>query len=80
MSINTVASIRSLTYTIDLIRDEIRALVERNIISRKQPLYVLAEYIPPREWLQVEIELEQEEFLLRDRIGDLLGHETWDND
>ncbi len=80
MSINTIAPITSLTYTIDLIRDEIRALVERNIISRKQPLYVLAEHIPAREWLRVEIELEQEEFLLRDPIGDLLGHETWDND
>jgi hypothetical protein len=80
MSTNTLSPIPSLTYTIDLIKDEIQALVERKIISRQQPLYVLAQYIPAREWLQVERELEQREYLLRDRVGDLLDHETWDND
>jgi hypothetical protein len=67
-------------YTLDSIKDEIRALLERGSISRHQPLYSLANYIPPREWLSVEKELEEKDFLLRDRIGDLLSSEYWDND
>jgi hypothetical protein len=80
MSINTFAPVQSLTYNLDLIKDEIKALVETRTISRKQQLYSLAKYIPPREWLRVEQELEQKDYLLRDRIADLLSHERWDND
>lgn len=67
-------------YTIDMIRDEARQLVEKGAISRQQPLYVLCQYIPAREWVCVECELEQCEFLLRDRVGDLIGAEEWEND
>lgn len=67
-------------YTLDFIRDEIRALLERGTISRHQPIYSLANYIPPREWLSVEKQLEEKDFLLRDCIGDLLGAENWEND
>ena len=80
MSINTIAPVRSLTYTIDIIKDEIKALVERGSISRQQPIYSLAKYIPAREWLRVEKELEKRDYLLRDSIADLLGQERWDND
>jgi hypothetical protein len=54
--------------------------LERGTISRHQPIYSLANYIPPREWLSVEKQLEEKDFLLRDRIGDLLGAENWEND
>jgi hypothetical protein len=64
----------------DFIRDEARQLVQRGVISRHQPIYVLCQYIPAREWTWVECELEKSSFLLRDRIGDLLGREDWDND
>jgi len=40
----------------------------------------LCQYIPPREWVCIESELEKRDFLLRDRIGDLIGSEEWDND
>lgn len=70
----------SASYTIDLLRDEARQLVERGSIDRQQPIYVLCQYIPAREWVCVEVELEQCDFLLRDRIGDLIGSEQWDND
>jgi hypothetical protein len=54
--------------------------VEKGIISRQQPIYVLCQYIPAREWVCVECELERCDFLLRDRIADLIGSEEWDND
>ncbi|MFP4299659.1 MAG: DUF4327 family protein [Spirulinaceae cyanobacterium] len=70
----------SLFYTIEAIRDEARELLERGAISRQQPIYVLCQYIPAREWVGVEYELEKCDYLLRDRIGDLIGAEHWDND
>lgn len=77
MSVTTLPSIR---YSLNVIKDEARQLVERGVISRQQPIYTLCEYIPPREWVCVECELEKCDFLLRDRIGDLIGREHWDND
>ncbi|MGM0457426.1 MAG: DUF4327 family protein, partial [Cyanobacteriota bacterium] len=40
----------------------------------------LCVHIPARHWTSVEIELEKHDYLLRDRIGDLVGPETWEND
>ncbi len=67
-------------YSIDVIQEEARHLVERGLVSRQQPIYVLCEYIPAREWVCVEYELERSNYLLRDRISDLVGAEVWDND
>lgn len=67
-------------YSCDVIRHEARQLVDRGCIGRQQPIYVLCQYIPAREWEEVEQELENNGFLLRDRIIDLLGREDWDND
>jgi hypothetical protein len=72
--------IQSIQYSMDLLQDEVRHLVERGTVNRQQPIYTLGKYIPAREWACVEDELEECDFLLRDRIGDLLGHEEWDND
>lgn len=83
MIANTIPSTLPKTpviYSIDTIRDEARQLVDQGVISRQQPIYVLCQYIPAREWVCVECELEQCEFLLRDRISDLIGCEEWDND
>jgi hypothetical protein len=80
MSLDLVQSIPSIRYSIDVIQDEARQLVERGIVSRQQPIYVLCQYIPAREWVCIEGELERCNFLLRDRIGDLMGSEEWDND
>lgn len=80
MSVNTVPSVPSIRYSIDVIQDEARHLVEKGIVSRQQPIYVLCQYIPAREWVCVECELERCNFLLRDRIADLMGSEQWDND
>ncbi len=62
------------------IKQEALHLVRKRVISRHQPIYTLCQYIPAREWTYFETELEQYDFLLRDRIGDLIGREEWDND
>ena len=67
-------------YSLNVLQDEAREFVQRGVLSRQQPIYVLCKYIPAREWNYVECELEENGYLLRDRIGDLLGRETWDND
>lgn len=72
--------LQSVRYSINAIQDEARELVNRGLISRKQPIYVLCKYIPAREWACIESELEKSDFLLRDRISDLLGQEEWEND
>lgn len=67
-------------YSIEMIKDEVRHLVEKGTVSRHQPIYILCQYIPAREWVCVECELEQSDYLLRDQIGDLIASEIWDND
>ena len=67
-------------YSLNMIQDEVRQLVEKGVVNRQQPIYSLCKHIPSREWVCMECELEKCDFLLRDRIGDLMGHETWDND
>jgi hypothetical protein len=63
-----------------MLKDEARQLVERGIVSRHQPIYVLCQYIPASQWVGVECELERNDYLLRDQIEDLLAHESWEND
>lgn len=72
--------IQSVGYSIESIQDEARQLVQRGVISRHQPIYTLCKYIPAREWAVIECELERSSYLLRDRIGDLIGREDWEND
>lgn len=77
MFLSTVESVR---YSLDVIRDEVRRLVDKGVVTRNQRIYTLCQYIPAREWDCMESELEQEDFLLRDRLSDLLGREEWQND
>jgi len=67
-------------YSIDMIKDEARQLVCEGIVCRRQPIYNLCKSIPAREWTFMECELEESGFLFRDPIGDLIGHEKWEND
>ncbi|MGF1479574.1 MAG: DUF4327 family protein [Cyanophyceae cyanobacterium] len=70
----------SVCYSLESLKDEVRQLLEQGTVSRHQPLYVLCQYIPPREWVEVEYELERGDYLLRDQIGDLVTAEDWKND
>jgi len=72
--------LQSVQYSLNVIQDEARELIRRGLVSRSQPIYTLCQFIPPREWVCIECELERCDFLLRDRIGDLVGKEEWDND
>lgn len=67
-------------YSIDAIKDDVRQLLNRGLVSRHQPIYTLCQYIAAREWLCVECELERNDFLLRDPIIDLLSREDWEED
>ena len=67
-------------YSLDVIRDEAAQLVKQGRLDRQQPIYTLCQYVPAREWIEVERELELNEFLLREPIIDLLSQEEWDND
>jgi hypothetical protein len=80
MSTNTLPPTIPNRYSLQTIKDEARQLVEKGIISRQQPIYTLCQYIPAREWVCVECELDKCDFLLRDRIADLIASEVWDND
>ncbi|MEG3986916.1 DUF4327 family protein [Microcoleus sp. Pol7_A1] len=75
-----IQSTIKIQYSLDVIQDEARHLVNEGVLSRQQPIYTLCQFIPPREWACVECELEKCDFLLRDRIADLIGSENWDND
>jgi hypothetical protein len=80
MSVKTAPSQSFVRYSIDTIQEEARHLVERGFINPHQPIYVLCQYIPPREWICVECELERCDYLLRDSIGDLVASQEWEND
>ncbi len=80
MSTVTLPPFSTFGYSLNLLKDEVRHLVDQGTVSRHQPIYVLCQYIPPREWVCVECELERSDYLLRDEIGDLIACERWDND
>jgi len=80
MSTRTLAYNSPHPYSLDLIQEEVRQLIYQGAITRQQPIYTLCQYIPAREWVGMESELERSNYLLRDRIGELLCHENWDND
>ncbi|EDX86572.1 hypothetical protein S7335_4277 [Synechococcus sp. PCC 7335] len=67
-------------HSIHSIQDEVRALVDRGSIGRTAQLYSLARFFGDRDWHLVEEVLEDNEYLLRDYVCDLIGHESWQND
>lgn len=72
--------VSSVQLSIDVIQEEARRLVKQGILSRQQPIYTLCRYFAAGEWNWLESELERHDFLLRDRIIDLLGREDWEDD
>jgi hypothetical protein len=75
-----MAMLQTVTYTMELIKDEARELVRKGVLGRQQPIYTICQFIPAREWEWVELELERNGYLLRDHIIDLLQPERWDED
>jgi hypothetical protein len=67
-------------YDIEVIKEEALQLVKKGLVHRQEPILTLFKHIPSREWTYFEHELENNEYLLRDRIIDLLGSEQWEED
>jgi hypothetical protein len=67
--------VTSVQYSIEAIKDEAHKLISKGLVAREQPIYTLCQYIPARKWVCIECELEKNDFLLRDRIMDLLGRD-----
>ncbi|MGL4880238.1 MAG: DUF4327 family protein [Waterburya sp.] len=80
MTAATASPYPSIRYSIDTLKDEARHLIETGIVSRQQSIYTLCKYIPARDWVKVECELERCDYLLRDPIGDLVSYEDWESD
>lgn len=72
--------VATVNFSLDEIKNEACHLVETGKIDPHQPIYVLCQFIPPREWICAECELEKNDYLLRDRIGDLLAPDEWAED
>jgi Domain of unknown function (DUF4327) len=67
-------------YDLEVLREEARQLIKKGKINRNEPIYALCKFIPGRDWVCLELELEENDFLLRDKIIDLLGNEDWGED
>ena len=68
------------SYSMNLIREETLHLVQSGQVSRQQRIYTLCQFFPNGEWRCIEKELEDNDFLLRDRVIDLIPKETWESD
>lgn len=64
-------------YSIEQIKQQARQLVKKGLLSRQQPIYALCNFIPAQQWKTIELELELNEYLLRDHIIDLIQPEEW---
>lgn len=67
-------------YSFAAIREEAINLIEIGAVFPEQPLRILFEYFPAKEWSMIECELERHDYLLRDRIIDLIGAVRWESD
>jgi Domain of unknown function (DUF4327) len=54
--------------------------VSRGLVGRQQRIYELSRHFSDRQWHNVEQLLAANNFLLRDRVIDLVGKESWMND
>lgn len=80
MTVATASHSISFSYSLEILKDEARQLIETGVVSRQQSIYTLCKYIPVREWVTIECELERCGYLLRDPIGDLVSYDSWEND
>ena len=67
-------------YSLKAIQDEVLALVARGAVGRQHLIYAIARYFSDFEWAEMKHSLESNEYLLRDYVCDLIGHESWAND
>lgn len=70
----------AMRHSLEVLREEAIQLVEQGYLQRHQPIYLLSRYLPQQIWTCLEYVLEEHNFLLRDRISDLINEERWEND
>lgn len=71
----------SIRYSLEALQKKAYSLVCRGVLDRQQPIYSLCQFIPARDWPEVECELERNDYLLRDRLVDLIAQlECWPSD
>lgn len=68
------------TYALTAIQEDVQTLVQQGKVSRSQPIYTLLAHLPYGDHSSFERELALHEYLLRDRIADLIPKEHWQND
>ena len=73
-------STKTKRYSISVIKEEACNLLENGLISLDQPLRILYDYLPAKQWNKIECELERHDYLLRDRVIDLIGKLEWESD
>jgi hypothetical protein len=73
-------SLPKIRYSLDMIQEEVRCFLQKGKVSCHQPLYILCQCFPLRDWDLIVNELEQSGFLLRDRISELVPQQEWAND
>ena len=67
-------------YSIQVIKEEVRALVAKGALGKHVQLYSLSRFFDSQDWEDVERLLTLNEYLLRDCVCDLIGQESWIND
>ncbi len=67
-------------YSINTIREEAINLVQNGVIALNQPLRILFENRPARQWNLIECKLESYDYLLREHVIDLVGAISWESD
>lgn len=67
-------------YSIQIIREEVRALVAKGALRKHVQLYSLSRFFNSEDWSDIERLLTLNEYLLRDSVYDLIGQESWMND
>jgi hypothetical protein len=75
-----ISTVSTKRYSIGTIKEEAYNLVENGVITVDQPLRILFEYLPVQQWNMIECELERHDYLLRDRVIDLIGKLKWESD
>lgn len=59
-------------YDLEAIKQEALNLIEEKKIDPQQKIQCLCDFIPPRQWICIECELEKNDYFLRDSLMDLL--------
>jgi hypothetical protein len=67
-------------YCLTDVQDEVRNLIARGLLDRQQRIYELRKFFSDRQWSQIERLLDEQDYLLRGHIIDLVSKESWTND